>query len=279
MAILILSNYLLWTAVGEANIQNLRVIFLDVGQGDAILVRTPTGENILVDGGPDDSVIAELGKYLPVWDRELDLVVATHHDADHITGLIRVLRDYKVKEVLTLAIPSVKQINSDWEALLKQAPLVNWADVNDDYQWGEVSWDTLWPILSTPENYQGNNSSIVGELSFHNSQILLTGDIEAKTESAIQELYPGLGIDILKVAHHGSRFSSNTGFLQAISAQVAVIPVGKNSYGHPTSEVLDRLQTARVDIYRTDRDDTIEVIVGNNGYFVKANGKEKFYTG
>jgi len=268
---------LLWVAVGEANNQNLRVTFLNVGQGDAILIRTPTQENILIDGGPDDSVITELGKNLPLWDRELDLVIATHHDADHITGLLTVLREYQVKEVLTLAISSTTKINSDWQEVLKQVPVVNWADITDDYQWGAVVWDTIWPLTSTAENYQGNNSSIVGELSFYSSQILLTGDIEAPTESAITQLYPGLTADILKVAHHGSRFSSTAGFLQTIQPQAAVILVGKNSYGHPHPETLDRLLVVKSDVYRTDQDGTIEVILEKSGYWIKADGQKKFY--
>jgi len=265
-------------AVGEAAAHSLRVYFLNVGQGDAILLRTPTGEDILIDGGPDDSVLAELGKILPVWDTTLDLVVATHTDADHITGLVSVLKRYQIKEVLTPPPGRSTSISAAWQQAIMQGPIINYVDAADDYQWGDVSWDTLLPLSSIDiVSTDTNNTSIVAKLTYESNSLLLTGDMEAPAESLFMQIYPALSAEILKVAHHGSKNSSNTLWLQMINPEIAVISVGKNSYGHPSPDTLGRLQAVGADIYRTDQNGTIEMIFTDNGYSVKANGQKKFY--
>ncbi|MFH0912568.1 MAG: ComEC/Rec2 family competence protein [Patescibacteria group bacterium] len=279
LALLILLNYLVWTAGSEANLPNLRVDVLDVGQGDAILIRTPSQQNILVDGGPDNSVSARLGEILPIWDRKLDLVVATHWDADHITGLVTVLDRYEVKEVLiTHPNVSLTKIGNAWQQAVAQVPIVNYADATDDYEWGEVSWDTLLPLTEDAVATDSNNSSIVAKLTYKGESLLLTGDMEEPEEDLLMQIYPAISAEILKVAHHGSKYSSTAVFLDRLYPQAALISVGAhNSYGHPSLEALARLQAEGADIYRTDEDGTIEVIFGDNGYSVKADGKEKFY--
>jgi len=221
--LLILANYLLWTAVGETTGATLRVDVLNVGQGDAILLQTPTGENILVDGGPDDSVLAELGKILPLWDHTLDLVVATHLDADHITGLVSVLKRYQVKEVLT-PLPGSKstKISEAWQQAILAGPAVNYVDAADDYIWGDVSWDTLLPLSSDDTlSEDTNNASIVAKLTYQGLSMLLTGDMEAPAEALLAQLYPTTSVELLKVAHHGSKFSSTVAFLDMLDPEVA----------------------------------------------------------
>ena len=278
LAVLVLANYLIWVAVSEASDQNLRIDFLDVGQGDAILLRTPTGEDILIDGGPDDSVLAELGKILPIWDHTLDLVVATHTDADHITGLVSVLKRYQVKEVLTPLPSKSTNIGAAWQQAITQGPVVNYVDASDDYQWGDVVWDTLLPLSSSDTiSADANNASIVAKLTYEGNSMLLTGDMEASAEKLLMQIYPATSAEILKVAHHGSKYSSSALLLQAVHPAVAVISVGKNSYGHPSPETLSRLQAVGASIYRTDLSGTIEVIFNDQGYWIKADGKKKFY--
>lgn len=276
LGLLIFVNWIVWLAVSEAAVPGLRVDFLDVGQGDAILIRTPTRQNILVDGGPDDQVLTELGKVLPLWDREINLVVATHLDADHITGLLAVLQRYQVDEVLTLPINSATTIATALQQALFSIPTVNYADATDDYQWGGVVWDTLWPLAGT-DTSTGNNNSIVAQLRYQETKLLLTGDIEKTTETSLRQLYPDLLTSILKVAHHGSKSSSGADWLAAVQPRVAVISVGRNSYGHPHPDTLMRLQAISAVVYRTDQDGTIEVIFGDNGYWIKANRQKKFY--
>lgn len=280
LAVLILANYLLWTAVGEADSSTLRIDFLNVGQGDAILIRTPTQQKILIDGGPNDSVLSELGKILPVWDRNLDLVVATHLDADHIAGLVSVLERYRVGEVLTPPIPVADTTSTiqAWQDSLSLIQNINYADSSDDYQWGAVTWDTLWPLPGTVGTSETTNEySIVAEVQFEGNSLLLTADITADVEQTLINLYPGLTAEVLKVAHHGSKFSSTALWLQMIHPETAIISVGKNSYGHPSTDTLNRLQIAGADVYRTDQGGTIEVIFEDNGYWVKYNGQKKFY--
>jgi len=280
LAVLILANYLLWGAVGKANSPTLRIDFLNVGQGDAILIRTPTQQKILVDGGPNDSVLGELGKILPVWDRSLDLVVATHLDADHITGLVSVLERYRVSEVLTPPIPETDTTSTvrEWQTALLSVQNINYADSSDDYQWGETTWDTLWPLPGAVETSETTNEySIVAEVQFEEISLLLTADITANVEQTLINLYPGLAAEVLKVAHHGSKYSSSALWLQTIHPETTVISVGKNSYGHPSIDTLNRLQTIGADVYRTDQDGTIEVIFEDSGYWVKKDGKKKFY--
>jgi len=277
--LLILANYLLWTAVGETSSATLRVDILNVGQGDAILLQTPTGENILVDGGPDDSVLAELGKILPLWDHTLDLVVATHLDADHITGLVSVLKRYQVKEVLTPLPSKSTKISEAWQQAVLAEPAVNYVDAADDFAWGDVSWDTLLPLSSNDTlGADTNNTSIVAKLTYQGISILLTGDMEAPEENLLMQIYPATSIDVLKVAHHGSKYSSATAWLNMLDPGTALISVGKNSYGHPSPDALNRLEQVGADIYRTDQNGTIEVIFGDNGYFIKTNGQKEFYS-
>ncbi len=278
LGLLIFINWIVWLAVSEAAPLGLRVDFLDVGQGDAILIRTPDRHNILVDGGPDGQVLTELGKVLPLWERRIDLVVATHLDADHITGLVSVLKRYQVTEVLTPLPSKSTKISEAWQQVILVGTTVNYVDAADDYMWGDVSWDTLLPLSSNDTlNNDTNNASIVSKLTYRGIDMLLTGDMEAPEESLLMQLYPATSIDILKVAHHGSRFSSNDAFLDILDPEAAIISVGQNSYGHPTPEVLERLEVTGADIYRTDQDGTIEVIFGDNGYSVKTNGQKEFY--
>lgn len=277
LVLLVLINYFVWTAVSVTANQTLRVDFLNVGQGDATLIRTPSGQKILVDGGPNDQVLAELGKLLPVWDRTIDLVVATHPESDHISGLLSVLERYTVKEVLTLHTTNSTQVAQVWQQLLATVPVVNFADATDDYNWDGVVWDTLLPVTEQSFIYQGNDQSIVAEVNFGNCQILFTGDITTLGETLVQQIYPGLTADVIKVAHHGSKYSSGAVWLQQVQPKVAVIEVGPNSYGHPAPDTLIRLQTAGAEIYRTDQDGTIEVICEDNSYWVSAHGQKKFY--
>ena len=257
-----LLNYLIWQPVVQADPTSLKVNFLDVGQGDAILIQLPTGEDILVDGGPDDTVLTVLGQILPIWDRELDLVVATHLDADHITGLVSVLQNYQVGEVLTPAFDSDTAIAKTWGQVMTKAKKINYADATDDYVWGDVTWDTLWPLPDADFSQDSDNAnSTIANLIYKQHTVLLTADADANVEDNLLALYPGLRAEILKVGHHGSKYSSAQTFLQNIHPSIAVISVGKNSYGHPAIETLERLALVGVQVYRTDQNGTIKLIL------------------
>jgi competence protein ComEC len=234
----------------------LHVTFLDVGQGDAILITTPRGQQILVDGGPSPVALSSaLGSSMPFWDRSLDLVVMTHPDADHITGLAEVLERYRVDGWLDNGITS---------ALLQQHAIPRQAvsaGTRLDLGRGLVL-DVLHPQsgrLNRPDSGT-NNDSVVLRLEWGGLSFLLTGDIEAEAERQLIDTGQALQSDVLKVAHHGSAGSSSVEFLAALSPNFAVISVGAdNLAGHPAPEVLERLlQQGGVTVLRTDQLGTVE---------------------
>ncbi|MBU1083064.1 MBL fold metallo-hydrolase [Patescibacteria group bacterium] len=281
VATLSLGNFLIWQATSFFD-GKLHVYFLNVGQGDSILIRTPNRQTILVDGGPDDAVIKLIDRYLPIWQRQLDLVVATHPETDHITGLVDLLKlkRLKVKRVLSLLTEKDTAIGRAWSDELAGGHYrVDYASASSDYNFGDVQWDTLYPLNSDDTAANINDSAIVARLIYQQHQLLLTADASSTTEATISNIYGNtLRSDILKVGHHGSKSSSSDGFLQLVSPAVAAISVGENGYGHPTKEALTRILSVGANIYRTDLDDTIEVIFTNNGYIVKTNGQKEFYS-
>lgn len=196
----------------------LHLYVFDVGQGDSIFLVTPSGKQILVDGGPDLSTLRYLGKYMSLFDRSIDIVVMTHGDLDHRAALPSVLERYDVDMFLTskTADPNIDIVMGDGVVL--------------DIVWGNVSMNDR------------NNESVVFRVLYNNHSILLTGDIEAKAEAAILATGADVRADVLKVAHHGSKTSTSTGFLLAAGPQEALISAGRdNRFSHPHLEILDRL--------------------------------------
>lgn len=197
----------------------LHMHVFDVGQGDSIFLVTPSGKQILVDGGPDLSTLRYLGRYMPLLDRSIDIVVMTHGDLDHRASLPEVLRRYDVSMLLT---PQN-------------------ADPTMDIALGDgTTLDIIWG--NTPMKNR-NDQSVVFRVLYKNYSILLTGDIEQKAEAAILATGADVRADTLKVAHHGSMTSTSTGFLLAVDPKEAFISAGRdNRFGHPHTEVLDRLE-------------------------------------
>lgn len=241
----------------------LKVYFLDVGQGDAIFIETPNGNQVLIDGGPDNKVLQELAKVMPFYDREIDLVALSHPHADHVTGLISVLERYDVKNIL--------QANEDYNSPVVPA----WRDAvkregaNDVEAIAgkiiELGNDVVLKVIYPKESLGGqtvknpNNSSVVMMLDYKDTEILLVGDIEAKIEKEL--LVDDIGADVLKVGHHGSKTSTTADFLKKVSPQVAFIEVGsKNKFGHPALEVIQRLEKSGIKYYRTDLDGHVEIV-------------------
>lgn len=273
LALLAAANYFVWQAVWQFSDEKLHIYFLDVGQGDAILIRTPDHHNILVDGGPNDSLIQTLGNILPVWDREIDLLVLTHPQADHVTGLFSVLERFKINEILATFVDYDTQTNQEWlNRVLNGEYKVNYASASDDYYFGEVFWDTLWPIDSGFID-DINEGSIVAQVIYGDYSVLLTGDMGFTTESRLLEIYSNIDSTVLKVGHHGSRYASSEEFLSAIKPEVAVISVGQNGYGHPSDDTLNRLGDVGADVYRTDIHGNIEIVFSKESYTVNQSSK------
>lgn len=240
---------------------SLKISFLDIGQGDSILIETPNHRLILVDGGPNDAVLNALSNILSFWQRTFDLVILTNPDRDHMDGLLHVLDRYEVKKFL---ISGVWKKNAFTKALLekinaKNVPLLL-ARSDEDFSFVDVTLDILFPPrIFTGEDVTVNNGSIVFMLQFENHRILFPGDAEEETEKWLTENIPDLSAEILKAGHHGSKTSSMEIFLKKVQPNVTVISSGKeNRYGHPHEIVLQRLEKIGSKILRTDEFGTIQ---------------------
>ncbi|MFH1426991.1 MAG: MBL fold metallo-hydrolase [Patescibacteria group bacterium] len=259
---------------------DLEVNFLDVGQGDSILIKTPMGQNLLIDGGPGNAVIKELSKNLAFWDKTVDLMILTHPHDDHVTGLIEVIKRYKVNKILyTGAVHSAPNYLT-WLELIrdKKIPLV----IIDRPQVINLGEECYLDILYPQESFLGkevnnlNNSSIVARLVYGQTKFLFMGDAEFEVEEILVETqnnkseqinntvetqdFVSLRVDILKVGHHGSDTSSSEEFLKYVKPAMAVIQVGKDNYfNHPGLRVIKRLERSGAEIFRNDEMGTVKL--------------------
>jgi competence protein ComEC len=264
MIFLVVFDFFIWgLIVFEPVNKNLELYFLDVGQGDSELVILPNGPKVLIDAGPNNKVISELASVLRPTDRYIDLIVLSHPQTDHFTGLIDVLKRYQIGAFIFNGRSGTA---NSWSELVKvigenEIPVVILAG-GDKIHYLDSQFNFLLPDKNFIESSDLNETALVPLLQSQNAKILFTGDINTKIEDYLVQKYD-LDIDILKVAHHGSKYSSSENFLKSISPKIAVIEVGKNSYGHPTNEVLQRLASAGSQIFRTDKDGVIKLIIEN----------------
>jgi competence protein ComEC len=256
-----------WRGVPDGR---LHAHVLDVDQGDAIFIETPSGRQALIDGGPSPSVLlSRLGRRMPFWDRSLDLVVLTHPDDDHITGLVEVLERYRVDAVIFRDMGCEDAVCQRWEALLAGGETtVHRGEAGLEIALDRgVRMEVLHPGAELLGAQRFNDNSLVTRLSYGQVSLLLTGDIEATAEQALLADGVDLRSTVLKVAHHGACTSSTAAFLGAVDPEVAVISVGEgNDFGHPCDAVVERLEMALDEgggakrLFRTDWDGTVEVV-------------------
>jgi competence protein ComEC len=269
----------------------LHIVFCDVGQGDAIYIKTPKGNDILIDGGPDDKVLGCLSSHMPFWDRDLEMVVLSHPQADHLTGLIPVVSRYTLRYFVTSPVGNTSLGYKKLIDLIAN----NGVRVKNVYT-GEVidfGDGTVFKIVWPEEKWAKRNLDLVsvgkkeflsadgsgavlgvtnlsGELNDFSTMILvqmrefdalLTGDGDEKIQDVVLADNGFTKIEVLKVPHHGSKTAMTDKFLQTISSSLAVISVGKgNKYGHPAKETIEKIQTVGIEIKRTDKDGEIEVV-------------------
>lgn len=239
----------------------LHFVVCDVGQGDGIFIRTPKGADILIDGGPDESILSCLTNHMPFWDRNIELVILTHPHSDHLTGLLAVLKRYNVSYFYKGGRED-KNSNqlTELEKLLKEKGLaIKSLSQGDKFNFKDkVLFTTLWPIKEHAFNADENDQSVVELLSFGDFQTLLTGDLEASYINKIQIKEP---IEILKIPHHGSKTGTTKEMLQKINPGLAIISVGKNNrYHHPAGETLKIIKDLNINVLRTDLNGEIEII-------------------
>lgn len=274
----------LW-AFFELPDEKMHVWFLDVGQGDSILIQTPDGANVLVDGGPGGSggaggssggILEKLASHLPFFNKKIDLIVLTHPHSDHLNGLVEVLKKYEVNAVM---MTGIEYNNSYYEEFLREVCLVNdetsatgrredcprvfIANASQDFRFGEVYFDVIYPFYSLvgAEFEDVNDSSIAMRVSYGERSVLLTGDDSALVESEILRAGFDVSAEIFKASHHGSKTANSLPFLQAVSPSTVVIQVGAdNKFGHPHAEALEVFGEVGVrEVRRNDWEGDVEI--------------------
>jgi competence protein ComEC len=255
----------------SAATKNMYVHFINVGQGDSIYIKAPNGEDILIDGGNKDGsdVVAYLKKQKV---KDIEFMIATHPDADHIGGLDEVLKAFPVKNVYAPKVSHTSQAYKEFLTAVKNKKLtIKTAKADVTLPVKGINAKFVGPV-KTYSNSDLNDWSAVLKITYGKKSFLFTGDAEARAEADMVKAKKDLRADVLKVGHHGAKTSTSTTFLKAVKPTYAVISVGKNnSYGHPTSEVLNRLKSYKVNIFRTDKQGTI--IATTNGTTLTFNVK------
>ncbi|MDP2788630.1 MAG: ComEC/Rec2 family competence protein [bacterium] len=239
----------------------LTFAMLDIGQGDALFIESPTGTQILVDGGPPRKVLSQLARVMPPFDRSIDAIIITNPDQDHIGGFLDVLKVYKVGQVFEAGTFNDSKTYQNLKNEIKNKNIPDTLarrGMRLDLG-GGAGIDILFPDRDVSD-WTTNDGSIVARLSYGETSIMLTGDATAETEKIIlaENSATQLASMVLKVGHHGSKTSSSLLFVEAVSPEYALISDGKNNkYGHPHQEVLDVLTSIGAEIFRTDLNGTI----------------------
>jgi competence protein ComEC len=274
--------------------RNFRVVFCDVGQGDAILFSR-LNYQILVDGGPSDHVLECLSNNLPFWDRTLEMVILTHPDKDHYQGLLAVAERYRL---LYFVWGGLEREDPKFQKLLasisgqgselirvEQDDEIVVEEVKINFYWPNYGWlvkqlsdsgikmtnsnlskgnkvykkDSTLAIVGESKGLSLNDSSLVFKISFADFDVLMTGDADSRVQPEILATASLPDVEILKVAHHGSKYAFTDEFLASFNSALAVISVGSNPWGHPTQELLDQLSRFGLEVLRTDRDGEIKL--------------------
>ena len=265
IAVIIILAGIFYTIYSKGNQSKLlKVAFLDVGQGDAIYIEAPNGKQMLVDGGPDDSVLAELAQVMPFGDQSIDLVLATHTDADHIGGLSSVIEQYDVSHIIENGSSSSTRVFQNLENTIEKNNLERviarrGTRIILDKEFN-IYFDILFPDRDVSNFTESNDGSIVGKLVYGQESFLLTGDATKYTENLIMrnETPDTLHSQVLKLGHHGSHTSSTQLFLEKVNPEIAIISAGKNNrYGHPHKDVLNVLERLGIPYFATYQEGTI----------------------
>lgn len=249
---------------------NLHIVFCDVGQGDGIFIRTPDGNDIVIDGGPNDAMLSCLSRHMPFWDRYIELMMVSHPQVDHFTGLLAILKRYEVKRFVA---PGVDGPSEAWNVLkaelAKQKTKRVTAKKGMTIHMGKVRFTVLHPQNGKKDALSDiNNASIVGVLSYGSFDTLFTGDILPEGIASFASDIPD--IEVLKVPHHGSKNGLTSTMVSFAKPEIAVISVGKkNKFGHPGKEVLRLLSEKHIPTFRTDEKGSIEVVSDGKKFWIK----------
>ncbi|MFA5888659.1 MAG: MBL fold metallo-hydrolase [Candidatus Paceibacterota bacterium] len=254
LGLLLILSFVLWSTVIRENRQGiLTVVFLNVGQGDSIFIESPTGIQVLIDGGPNNALMKEISSILPWYDRKIDMLVVTNPDKDHYEGFIPFLKKYKTDVVLEPGTTNKSEAYSllEDEIINKKIPKI----IARRGQIIDLGGSAYLRVIFPDRDISGlnpNDGSIVMQLVYGETSVMLQGDSPTNIEHFLVSLENNLKSTILKAGHHGSRTSSSEEYVKAVDPEWVVISAGKNNtYGHPHKEVLDILNKLKVPIIGT----------------------------
>ena len=263
---LVVVSFIIWLGFysetrADTTKANLKIHFLNVGQGDSTYIKLPNKKDILIDGGPDNKVLTELGKVMDLGDRKIDLVILTHPHTDHLDGLIEVIKRYEVGEIWETKVQYPSKTYESWQKIVREKGIKDKEGIKGvEQNFDGIKFSVLFPISSlenkTIDNL--NNASIVNRLEYNQFSALFLGDAEKSSQTEIMD--QAKFTTVVKTAHHGSKNGINEDFLKIIRPVIAVISVGRdNSYGHPHKEALAFFNSLASQIFRTDQDSTVQV--------------------
>lgn len=260
--VLILATCVVWfIALSLQPVDYVTIAFLNVGQGDAIYIESPTGNQLLIDGGPPRKLLGELRKVVPFYDRTIDAILVTNPDQDHFAGFIDVLNMYKVDRVIEPGTQSSTTIYAEFskevdeeraqEILARRGMVIHLGSSTD--------LTILFPDRDV-SNVKRNDGSVIARLTYGSTSVMFTGDAPSSTEEYALAIsgQDAVRSDILKIGHHGSRTSASEEFIKAVNPKWAVISAGyKNRYGHPHKETIDMLDKLDISTLITHEEGTI----------------------
>lgn len=269
VSLLLITNLFVWSRLVLASNRNLIVKVYNIGQGDSIFIRTPDNYKILIDGGPNNKVVDYLNKELGLNDRELDLLVLTHPQADHMYGLIETIKKFNVKKLITSDVKNNTSMYKLWIDTLNNShlkPQFVFAGESITLS-DQVKMQIVWPVEAKPRSTDLNDACVVIKLTYGNFDMLLTGDADQRVQPYSGNLSH---IEVLKVPHHGSKTALNEQFLQELAPDQSVISVGqRNQYGHPAEVLLKLLNSNSNKVFRTDQNGTVTFVSDGRKWYTQ----------
>jgi competence protein ComEC len=241
--------------------ERLAVDFLDVGQGDASLIKEPGGKTILIDGGPDNKILKKLGASLPYWKRKIDLILVSHFHEDHILGLIEIIKRYKIGLIILPSEGPASVVYDEFLNVIKNNK-INYIYLNsiNNIEFSSSCYLKIIPPTIFAVKADDNNS-LISQLDCQNKRFLFSGDNNIEVEKALMNSKINLKADVFKASHHGSVTANSLDFLEKISPKQIIISVGRdNRFKHPSPIVIENAQSLGIEVYRTDQIGNIEII-------------------
>lgn len=265
--LLLILNVVIWATLAQASERRsgiLAVSFLDIGQGDSIYIEAPNGRQMIIDGGPNESLMSALPDVLQYGDKTIDVLVVTNPDADHYSGFLPLIDSYEIGAIVESGTTSDTALYNSFQDLISEKGILHLEAYAGQRiildKENDVYLEILFPDRDVA-TWDSNDGSIVSKLVYGNTSVLLTGDSTKLTEGIVVSGSDLSGVDILKAGHHGSKTSTGLPLLQESKPNVVVISAGENNkYGHPDEETIENLNEMHIPYLVTMDEGTITFI-------------------